>query len=88
MTIRTTEQSVTFQHPFTLNDAEQRYPAGCYRVLTDEQPIEGLSFLAYRRVSTMMFVPGCDGGSSIELITVDPGELAAAQQRDALKPDR
>ena len=84
MTTRTTEQSVIFQHPFTLG-AEEMYPAGSYRVLTDEEPIEGLSFLAYRRTSTMMFVPSRTGGSSIELITIDPAELAAAQQRDALR---
>jgi hypothetical protein len=87
MTTRTREQAVIFRHPFTLG-AEESYPAGSYRVLTDEAPIEGLSFLAYRRTSTMMFVPGRDGGSSIELITIDPGELAAAQRRDALGPPR
>jgi hypothetical protein len=87
MTTRTTEQSVVFHHPFTLG-AEESYPAGSYRVLTDEEPIEGLSFLAYRRTSTMMFVPGRSGGSSVELITIDPGELVAAQQRDVLRPGR
>jgi hypothetical protein len=80
MTIRTTEQTVRFQHPFALKDSERMYPAGAYRVVTDEELIDGLSFLAYRRVSTMMFVPG--GAASTEMIVVDPVDLQAAQQRE------
>jgi hypothetical protein len=30
---------------------------GGYRVVTDEELIEGISFPVYRRVSTMIFVP-------------------------------
>ncbi len=83
MTIRTTEASVRFQRPFALVGSERSYPAGAYRVVTDEESIDGLSFLAYRRVSTMMFVPGrVPGGSSIEMIVVDPADLDAAQSRD------
>lgn len=83
MTIRTTERSARFQRPFVLADSERMYPAGAYRVVTDDGLIDGLSFLAYRRVVTMMFVPGpVPGGSSIEMISVDPLDLEAAQLRD------
>lgn len=80
MTIRTTETSTKFNRPFVLKGSERIYPAGTYRVLIDEEPIDGLSFLAYRRVSTMMFVPG--SGSSIEMMIVDPADLELAQHRD------
>lgn len=83
MTIRTTETSVTFQRPFALDGSERIYPSGAYRVITDEELIDGLSFLAYRRVSTMMFVPGEPGGGTIEMIVVQPADLEAAQRRDA-----
>jgi len=41
-----------------------------------------LSFPVYRRVATMIFVPGQTGGS-VEMLVVDPAELAAARERDA-----
>jgi hypothetical protein len=84
MTIRTTETSIRFQQPFALDGSERIYPAGAYRVVTDEELIDGLSFLAYRRVSTMMFVPGPASGGSIELIVVQPADLEAAQLRDGV----
>jgi hypothetical protein len=85
MTTRTTETSVQFQRPFALDGSERIYPAGAYRVVTDEEVIDGLSFLAYRRVSTMMFVPGPGtGGGSMEMIVVQPADLDAAQVRDAV----
>ena len=37
------------------------------RVLTDEELIEGLSFSAYHRVSTVIFVPG-PSGSAVEMV--------------------
>jgi hypothetical protein len=37
-------------------------------------------------VSTVIFVPG-QVGSSIEMVSIDPLDLAAAQERDAVAPD-
>jgi hypothetical protein len=62
-------------------------PPGTYNVVTDEELIDGLSFPVYRRSSTVMFVPGLSG-SSIEMVTIDPLDLAAAQVRDALPQDK
>jgi hypothetical protein len=39
-------------------------PAGDYRVVTDEELIEGVSFPVYRRVSTMIFIPEGTGRPS------------------------
>ena len=50
--------------------------------MTDEELIEGLSFPAYRRVSTAIFVPA-PSGSAVEMVTIDPLDLQAAQERDA-----
>jgi hypothetical protein len=58
-------------------------PAGGYEVVTDEELIEGLSFPVYRRVATTMLVPAQSYQGSVELMTVDPLKLAAAQDRDA-----
>jgi hypothetical protein len=83
MTIRTTEKTVRFVRPFSLKGAERSFPAGAYRVTTDEELIEGISLLAYRRVSTMILVPGGLHGSSVEMLSIDPADLDAAQRRDA-----
>jgi hypothetical protein len=82
MTIRTTRTTVTFQQPFLLKGAERLMPAGDYRVVTDEELIDGLSFLAYRRVLTAIYLPGTGHASSIEMLVVDPKDLDAAQYRD------
>ena len=53
--------------------------------MTDEEFIEGLSFPAYRRLATMMVVPAqSHHASSVEMLNIDPLDLAAALQRDEL----
>src|SRR6476659_9343986 len=59
-------------------------PAGVYEVVTDEELIEGLSFPVYRRVATMIMAPAQSSQPSIEMLTVDPQDLAAAMKRDTL----
>jgi hypothetical protein len=83
MMTRTTRKTVIFLHPFTLKGVDRTLPPGEYRVVTDEELIEGLSFPAYHRTSTMIFVPAQSRSSSIEMVTIDPLDLQAAQQRDA-----
>ena len=48
---------MTFAHPFLLKGVDRILGAGDYRVVTDEELIEELSFPVYRRVATMIFVP-------------------------------
>lgn len=81
MTIRTSRKAVTFRKPFSLEGVDRVLPAGTYEVVTDEELIEGLSFPVYRRIATMMIVPA--QASSVEMISVDPLDLAAAKDRDA-----
>ena len=54
MSTRTTGKTVTFAHPFLLKGVDRTLPPGDYRVVTDEELIEGLSFPVYRRMSTMI----------------------------------
>jgi hypothetical protein len=87
MIARTLSKTVVFTRPFLLKGVDRQLPAGDYKVVTDEELIEGLSFPVYRRVSTMIFVPGqsCPT-SSVEMVTIDPLDLQAAQDRDAATP--
>jgi hypothetical protein len=85
MTTRTSDRTVTFHRPFLLKRVDRELPPAGYRVVTEEELIEGLSFAAYRRVSTVIFVPSPFGGG-IEMVTIDPSDLEAAQHQDtALK---
>jgi hypothetical protein len=79
--MRTTRESITFDHPFSLTAVDKLQPAGTYAVDIDEELIEGLSFLAYRRVATTIYLPLVqDNHGSVQAIRVDPQELAAAHQ--------
>jgi len=82
MTMRTSSKTVTFRRPFRLKGVDRMLPPADYRVVTDEELIDGLSFPAYRRISTMIFVPA-PSGSAVEMATVDPLDLEAALDRDA-----
>src|ERR1700751_4758456 len=81
MTARSLSKDVVFIRPFLLKGIDRTLPAGTYRVVTDEELIEGISFPVHRRVATMIFVPGRQGGSSIEMLTIDPLDLQAALER-------
>jgi hypothetical protein len=83
MATRQTSKSVVFNHPFKLSGVDRILPPGHYRVVTDEERIEELSFPVYRRISTMIFVPGDTGNAStVEMVTIAPQDLEAAQQLD------
>lgn len=87
MIARTLSKTVVFTRPFLLKGVDRQLPAGDYKVVTDEELIEGLSFPVYRRVSTMIFVPGQSyPTSSVEMATIDPLDLQAGQDRDAATP--
>jgi hypothetical protein len=87
MTTRTSNKTVTFARPFLLKGIDRTLPPGDYRVVTDEESIEELSFPVYRRVATMIFVPADSRRtSSVEMVTIDPLDLQAAQERDAAIP--
>jgi hypothetical protein len=85
MTMRTTNKTITFHRPFRLEGVDGVLPPADYQVMTDEEIIEGLSFVAYHRVATSIFVPA-PYGSAVEMVTIDPADLEAAQAADlALK---
>jgi hypothetical protein len=84
MSIRTTHKTVKFSNPVSIEGAGRVLPAGIYEVVTDEELIDGLSFPVYRRVATMILAPTQSSLPSIEMLTIDPHDLAAAMKRDTL----
>ena len=86
MTERTTDSLVTFRHPFALRDIVGTQPPGTYQIETVELEIDGLSFVAFRRISTTITLPAMgSSGARRQFVEIDPADLAAAQQRDASK---
>ena len=83
MLARSKRVTLTFQHPFSLKGVDRRLAPGQYEVVTDEELIGELMFPVYRRVASLIFVPAeAYQPSSIEMVNVDPAELAAAHERD------
>ena len=84
MTMRSRRETITFRHPFRIKGIDRVLPAGAYEVVTDEEMIEGLSFASFRRVATMIMVPGAaPRSSSMEMISISAIDLADAQRDDA-----
>ena len=70
-----------FVQPFSLKGIDGELAAGSYTIEVIEEPIAGLSFLAYRRVSTAIVLTA-NGGRSRQMVTIDPQNLEAAETRD------
>ena len=79
MSTRTKQETVTFRHPFTISGVDGVQPAGSYIVQIEEEVLDGLSFLAYRRVGTSMLLPLHPGSTnSIQSVFIQPRELEAS----------
>jgi len=84
MTVRTIRKTVTFTRPFSLSGIDEVQAAGTYAVETNEELLQDVSFPAYRRIETLIFLPARRGGAFVErVVNIDPSELEAAEKRDA-----
>ena len=78
--MRTSQKTVTFTQPFSLNGIDEVQAAGTYTVETNEEPLQGVSFPAYRRMETLIYLPSRPGVERV--VNIDPLELEAAQKRE------
>jgi hypothetical protein len=84
MTMRSRRETITFRHPFRIKGIDRQLSAGAYEVITDEEMIEGLSFASFRRIATMIMVPGAaPRAASMEMISISAIDLSDAQRIDA-----
>ncbi|WP_417456754.1 hypothetical protein [Kordiimonas sp.] len=83
MITRSTENMVTFQHPFVVYGYKKSLPAGTYKVAFEEDLLPNLFFPAFRRTQATLHLhaevahPGV-----MEYLTISPKELEAALKRD------
>ena len=82
MITETRSTTVTFKAPFTLPGLDRNYPAGSYRVDTDEERLD-VSFAAHRHVATVIML---SSGAMTQAWLVNPRDLEAALASDAAKP--
>jgi hypothetical protein len=83
MTQRTVRSTITFTRNFLLSGFDESLPAGTYKIETHEELIEGLSFPAWRRTETLLFlIPPPGQANLIQVAVIDPVELEEARLRD------
>lgn len=88
MTERTIETEITFAHSFALSALLKPLEAGTYRLIVDEEEIEGLSFLAFRRTSTQLEIPAiATSVGTRQRLRVSSQEIETALTRDARTSD-
>lgn len=83
MLTRRHETELVFRHPFLLPGEALPCPAGRWRVETEEELIQALSFPVWRRVATAIRLQDTRPGQTVCSYPVDPKVLAAAQAADA-----
>jgi hypothetical protein len=81
--MRTTETAITFRYSFVLTALEATQTAGTYLLVTEEEEIAGLSFVAFRRTAMMLHLPALSATSGThQVVNVDPVEWAAVVEAD------
>ena len=86
---RITLTHVLFARPFSLTGLDGLQPAGTYTIETEEELLEGLSFPVYRRIATVMLLPGRRGSMIMgQAVAVDPVELEAVAQESKTGPEQ
>jgi len=77
--VRTKRFVATFSAPFLLASLDEIQPAGSYAVSRDEEMIEGVSFPAWRRLETLIYLPALKpGGYARHMVRIEADELALA----------
>ncbi|RRH86912.1 hypothetical protein EH240_36610 [Mesorhizobium tamadayense] len=83
MTTRTTQTVVRFSSAFLLPGFDAPQPAGEYRVDQDEESIDSLSRLAWRRVAAFIHLPAIAMQvPTQQMVPINPADLDAALEKD------
>lgn len=83
MSVRSTENTVTFANPFHVKGLDEPQPAGTYLVVTEEELLESVSFPVWHRVATHLHLPAVNAPAMMrQAVAIDPADLAAALAAD------
>lgn len=85
---RTIETEITFSHPFVLSSLVVPLEAGTYRLIIDEEEIEGISFSSFRRTNTQLEIPAITKTVGVrQRLRVSSQEIETALAKDAQTSD-
>jgi hypothetical protein len=79
MTVRSHSTMVSIDKPFKLAGADGAYPAGQYEVLTDEEAIDSMTMVAWRRIATTILLRA---NGVTQSVRIEPAELDALLRND------
>lgn len=83
MTERTTQSTVRFSSDVNLPGWDEPLPAGEYRVDHDEESIDDLSRMAWRRTGTFIHLPAIGSRSlTRQMLPITQADLDAALEKD------
>jgi len=78
MSMRIRRSLYIFNRPFFLEISGRMYPAGTYRIETQDDVVDGIPSEAYRHVTMTMTQQPQVAGAPLEIEQVNRWELAAA----------
>ena len=85
MMTRTQHRTIHFNAPALLDGLEYPLEPGDYEVNEDEELIEGISWLAYRRVATFITIPPTSANGNVSrMLPVDADAIEELLRRDGL----
>ena len=80
---RSVSRTVHFAHAFSLDGVEGTFPPGTYAIEETIEPVEGLTFIGYRRTKTTIELPWSSAAfASRQLVEIEPADLETALARD------
>ncbi len=83
MTTRTTQSTVRFSSAVLLPGMDEPLPAGDYLVDHDEESLDDLSRIAWRRTGAFIHFPAIGSGSlTRQMLPITPADLDAALEKD------
>lgn len=83
MNSRTTQTVIRFSSPFLLPGFEAPQPAGDYRVEYDEEPLEGVFRLAWRRIAAFIYLPAIAmQGSAQQMVAINISDLETILEKN------
>ena len=83
MTERRTVRPVTFAEAFVLEEADGIQPPGTYLIEAVEEPLDSVSFLGFRRISTAITLPAVGTATlSRQVVGISPQELQTGSMND------
>ena len=81
---RTTYSEITFENSFSISGLVVPLEAGTYRLVVDEELVEGLSFCSYQPVATHLEIPAISAQTvKRQFLQVSAAEIEEALQKDA-----